>query len=321
MMKFTATSEESRIRADVVREFKTTLTDEQLMWWRKKRAGMADKTLMPQEHPSTAREAFISSGRHVFSIAKLEIMKKRANDPLFIGDLEDDDREIRPVENPDGALTIYKTPREGKRYFVPADVAEGVKDGCWSVAPVFDRSSWEVVAEIRLRCDPGDFGRLLCTLGEYYNWALLGPENNSIGAACLEAIKAKAYPHVLKTTDLWPEGEEKLGFPTDDRTKEMCISALRNAVDDLGYFENSKVAINEMMAAVRDEHGKMVSERARSMVGQDKKKMFLDCVSTRIIALYCLKFLTLDETYREPSQDEAPMRVSSLIGKRRRRAA
>lgn len=314
--RFTPTGDEVRVRDIVFKMYRVRLADEQLSWWRVERSRQPDKTLMAQEHPSYPREAFISSGRHVFSIPKLEIMQKRAKTPLCVGELVDDEKEISFADNPDGPLTIWITPREGRKYFIPADIAEGLVDGCYSVAPVLDRSSWEVVAELRLRCDPGDFGRMLCILGEYYHWALLAPEMNNHGNATLEAIKAKEYPHVLKTTDLWPDSTEKLGWPTDDRTKEAAISAYRNAIDDLAFIDNSKVAISEAMGAVRDEHGKMVSERAKSKTGIDKKKLYLDCVITRMIGLYCLKFLTLDETFRDKGDQDAPMVTTSVVRRR-----
>ena len=172
-----------------------------------------------------------------------------------------------------------------------------------------------MVAELRLRCDPGDFGRMLCTLGEYYFWAVLAPERNNMGTATIEAIKTKGYPHLLKTTDLWPDDVEKEGFPTDENSKTKAITAYRNAIDQLAYFENSHVAINEARAAVWDVNGKMVSERAQSKLGQEKKRLYLDCVITRCIGLYCLRFLGLDETYRE-SESAPGFSVSQIAGRR-----
>ena len=317
--KFAATSEEAKIREVVQKTYKIVLTDEQLNWWRWEKSRQVDKALMPQEHPSYPREAFLSSGRHVFPLPKIEIMESRVKDPVMVGYLEDDEKEIRPVDNPEGPLTIWIPPREGKRYFMPADVAEGVRNGAFNVSPVFDRSSWEVVAQIRLRCDPGDFGRMMATLGEYYNWALLAPEMNNHGHACLEAMKSwrgRGYPHILKTTDLWQGVTEKLGFPTDDRTKTLTITALRNVIDQLAYVENSPVALKEMMGAIFDEHGDMVSERSKNAVGKDKKRLYLDCVITRMIGIYCLKYMTLDESYRDNKVKNEGILVSRVAGPR-----
>lgn len=322
--KFAFTGEERRIVETVQKLYKITLTNEQIAWWRWERSRQADKTLMPQEHPSFPREAFLSSGRHVFPLPKIEIMESRVKDPVMIGYLEDDDREIRPMDNPEGPLTIWIPPREGRRYIIPADLAEGVKDGAFNVAPVMDRSSWEVAAELRLRSDPGDFGRMLSVLGEYYNWALAIPEMNNHGHACLEAMKAwrgRGYPHILKTTDLWRDVTEKLGFPTDERTKALTITALRNAIDQLAYVENSKVALKEMMGAVYNDHGKMVSERSKNTVGKDKERLHLDCVITRMIGIYCLKFLTLDATYRAVNEGGGGILVSRVAGQRAEKKA
>ena len=294
-----------KLRPEEVRmkkEYK--LDDEQVHWYRKMYAMQTEKEKMKQENPSKAREAFLSSGRHIFSLEKLEIMFKRCVQPLWIGELEDDLSTIRLVENPEGRLSVWKNRRDQCRYLIAADVSEGVKDGAWSVAAVFDRASWEMVAEFRARMDPGRFGDMLCLMGEFFNWAIVAPEMNNHGHATLEAMKAKSYPHILKTTDLWPGDVMKLGFPTDERTKGKIISALRNAIDAQNYIENSKVAIREMMRAVADKDGKMVSEGG-----------FLDCVITRGIGLYCLKFLTLDETYREKEEDRSPVMVTSIVSK------
>lgn len=313
---FVASEQEREMRTAIQSEFKFKITDEQIFWYRQKRAEQTDKSKMPQEFPSNAREAFLSSGRTIFNIQKLEIMRKRANPPQLIGELRDDAHTLDFFDRSDGPLTIWKSYRPDRKYLIAADVAEGVAGGAYSVGAVFDRSSWEVAAELRLHVDPGEFGRMLCALGEFYNWGILIPELNNHGHATLEAIKEKRYPHILKTTDIWPDERERYGFPTDDRTKEKIISALRNAVDELSYFENSQVAIREMQRAVRDKNGKMVSMGATP---EDGKRLNLDCVITRAIGLYCLKFLTLDETYRENPRAGQAMLVSSVAGSRAER--
>lgn len=284
------------------------------------KAGFSDKTLVPQEFPETDREAFLNSGRPVFTQAKLLEMEKRILPPQRIGDLEDDEHQIKFIDAPTtGKLTIWKPPREGRRYIVPADVAEGVPDlldqkqikedhRAWSVAAVIDRASWEVVAELRTKCNPGEFGRKLATLCEYYNWAIAAPERNNPGHATLEALKTVGYPHILRPSDLWPDDKTgKLGFPTDTRTKTLIVTALKDAIDQEQYHENSPVAIDEMLGAVVDESGKMVSSGG-----------FLDCVITRAIGMYCLKFLSVDETYKNPMRAKGGIHVTQAAGIRPR---
>jgi len=273
------------------------------------RLGFSDKTMIAQEFPETISEAFLTSGRPVFNSKILKQMEAMVSDIIFRGELVDDEREINFSASDKGELTIWKPPREGRRYMITADIAGGVRDEngldplkaanrCWSVGCVWDRSSWEVVAEIRLRCDPGAFGRKLATLGEYYKWALLAPESNNMGAATLEAIKGQGYPHVFRDKDIWPDKQGNLGFPTDERTKLLSLTSLRNAIDGMVYKENSLTAIDEMYEAVFNDAGKLTSTG------------WLDCVITRMIGLYLLKFFTLDETYRSKDAIDSPIMVT-----------
>lgn len=271
--------------------------------------GFTDKSLIPQEFPATEEEAFLSTGRHIFDTKKLQGMYDRCQPPLWIGELHDDKHTLSFDHLPEGRLSIWKPLKDFKSYLISADVAEGVKGGAYSVAAVFDRSSWEVVAEFRARLDPGQFGDILALMGEFWNWAILAPELNNHGHATIEALRRNHYPHILSTTQLWPDEVKREGFPTNIKTKESIISALRNAIDTQTYVESSKTAIDEMLRAVRDDSGKMVSE------GDG----FLDCVISRGIGLYCLRFLSLDETYRDNDSKRSPLKISSLTARPRSR--
>lgn len=279
-------------------------------------AGFSDKSMIPQEYPETELEAFLTSGRPHFNQSKLADMAKNVSKPFGIGFLKDDKHTIEFVRDEAGKLTMFMPRRDHGNYLIAADVAGGIPEGAdivaedadhraWSVAAVYDRSSWEVVAELRLRCDPGEFGRMLCVLGEFFNWAILAPEANNHGAATIEAIKTQEYPHLLYTTDLWKDEAKHAGFPTNSKTKAKIVTAVQNAIDNQSYKENSLVAIEEMQAATYSDDGSMVSEGG-----------FLDCVITRGIGLYCLQFLTLDESYREDSpRKRSPLVVTSVVSR------
>lgn len=276
--------------------------------------GFTEKSLIPQEYPNNATEAFLVSGRPRFPQHKLAEMEKRVAKPYDIGFLKDDKHTIEFVSYDKGKLTLWLPPRDFRKYLIAADVAGGIPEGAeldsedadhraWSVGTVFDRSSWEVVAELRLRCDPGEFGRMLAILGEFYEYAIVVPEANNHGAATIEAMKAVKYPHILNTSMIWPKETERAGFPTNERTKTLILTALYNAIEQKGYKENSVVAIEEMQSAVYAADGTMTSEGS-----------FLDCVITRAIGLYCLKFLTLDESYRAGKDDSNSIVASRVAG-------
>lgn len=270
------------------------LSTEQILWWRQKYKGIDDKALMPQEYPSNAREAFLTSGRHYFNLHKLDekLERIKANKALIVGDLEDDGAKINVISNLDGHLKIWKAPRHGRQYLIPADSGKGVQDGDWSVADVYDRASWEQVAQWRGRPDPGQFGEIMCQLGTYYNNAVLVPELNDQGWATVERIKANKYPHLLRTRDVWDKKDvpDVDGFPQNEKTRNHILTALRNSVDDDTIYFNSMTTVKEMMTFIQNE---------KTLKFEAQKGCHDDAVMTAGIGAYCLKFLTVDESYGE----------------------
>jgi hypothetical protein len=286
------------------------LDDQQAYWYRQKRLGMVDQSKMPQEYPSNAQEAFLASGRHVFNLGALQKMKTRCSAAQWLGEVYDDGQTVEFVESPEGRLKVWKHPRHGRHYLIAADTAEGVPEGDFSVAQVLDRGSWEQVAVWRGRVDQGTFGEILTALGYYFNNALLVPENNNTGWATIERIKGLRYPHLLRSSLLWPDDKNvKDGFPTNEKTKGLLITALRNSVDEQTGFVNDIVTVGELMTYVQHEDGKMGNIDTQD--GHD------DCVMSLGIGIYSLKFLSVDETYQPRAQSmSAGMIVSQVAGYR-----
>jgi hypothetical protein len=276
------------------------LTDEQMNWYRLKRSSMADKALMPQEYPSSAQEAFVTSGRHCFDMMRLvEIRMSVEQLPAELGDLRDDGREIKFYPNPEGQLTIYRRPQRNRRYLVSADVAKGVLGGNFSVADVWDRHSGEQVAQLRGRWHPTMYGDLLVDLGRFYNNAAVLPENNSLGLTTIAAMIAKKYPHIVRVKEVLKDKKgaagEEFGFPTTDTRnydgpRSLAIEALRNAVDDGTHVIHSVLTIGECETFIQNpDNGRWEAQEGC----QD------DCVLSGAIGVFALKFLKLDETYGE----------------------
>lgn len=264
------------------------LTNEQVYWHRNKRAGMTDKSLMPQEHPGNDQEAFLSSGRHAFDLRKIQEKKLRCKPSLFVGELYDDGKEVSFRDDVEGRSKVWQMPRQGRKYLIAADIAEGLNGGDYSVMSVHDLANHVQVATWRGHVDPGEFGRLLVTTAIFYENAVLIPELNNHGWATVEAIKAEKYPHLLKTTQLWKDEPEKEGFPQNERTRTQIITALRNVNDDDSVYINDPIFLDEMETFIQNE---------RTGKFEAQKNCHDDCVITLAIAVYCLRFLSVDETY------------------------
>lgn len=284
------------------------LTNEQIYWYRTKESKMADRSKMPQEHPSNDQEAFLHSGRHCFTLQKLAEKRPLLKNPIQVGDVEDDGAKVSFKDSDEGRLRIWKMPRPGRSYLISADTGEGVPEGDYSVMQVFDRATWEQVAVWRARIDPGLFGREMVKVGYFFNNAVLIPELNNHGWATVEAIKTLHYPHLLNTRDLWKDGEaEKDGFPTNEKTRNYAITAARNAVDDGTIFINDIVTVSEMESFVQNE---------KTQKFEAQKGCHDDCVISFSIGAYCLKFLTVDETYGAHAKQRHPRydSVTDLAG-------
>ena len=99
-------------------------TLEAIAWYRDKRLEMPDEWRLYSEFPSTANEAFQSTGRRVFRAAYVENIRKSCVPPAFIGDIvEKIDKEgckssfepLSPGEKNDGNyLSIWLMPEKEK---------------------------------------------------------------------------------------------------------------------------------------------------------------------------------------------------------------
>ena len=231
----------------------------QIAWRRKKRKDMSQPELFPQEYPATADEAFISSSAMVFDWISLMEHEKFCRRPNYRGYLEDLGEEIRykPVDN--GPLSIWCRPELEHSYIIGADIAEGVKDGCFSVACVIDVNTMEQVAEYHGHLPPDEFGDVLYTLGRFYNTAVVIPESwPGCGSVTMQKLIDLRYPKLWKRDKSdysHKKDNQLLGWETTKRTKPMMIHTLAEAIKDYSFKIRSTALIDEMRSFVYDGDG------------------------------------------------------------------
>jgi hypothetical protein len=242
---------------------KHDLTWEQLNWRRYTIANkcQGDEELFMQEYPSTAEEAFISSGRPKFNIPALRKYQTITKEPIRRGYLQWQDTSmggVKFVDDAKGYISLWKEPVKGELYAVGADVAEGLVDGDFSCGIVGD-SNFDIVGMWHGHIDPDLFGVELVKLAMYFNDAYLGVESNNHGLTTLTSIKKLEYWNLYftKTFDKIAEDmTQKLGWATTARTKPFMIDKLAEFIREFHLGIYSDLIIGEAFTYVIEDNGK-----------------------------------------------------------------
>jgi len=217
---------------------------------------------MAQEYPDNPDDAFLRSGRPMFSLDVLRKLDENAKEPIARGDfLVYRNRAYFP--DPQGAARIWEWPVEEGRYAIGADPAQGMEHGDYSSAHVINARNGHVVAHWHGRIDPDLFGTdVLFPLGKMYNWALMGVESNNHGLTTLKALqRAKYRPIFMQRSPRYKKSvpTEILGWRTSQITKPLAIDELNMALRDGAVTLWHRETIAELRTFVRDETGKKMS--------------------------------------------------------------
>lgn len=247
------------------------LDDDQL-YWRRREVAKAGLDMFKQEYPCTPEEAFITSGRPVFSPEALHTMIAAAKEPVARMAVEQvvDERtgaiDWRVQPNVRGELLVYHAREANHNYYIGADTGFGIRDpdkSDWCVAQVLD-SNMRQVAVWRGQVTPDHFADVLVALGYYYNIALLAPERNNHGLlVCIRVHKHLNYPNVftnLAEGALADRETYDIGFQTNVSTRPLIIDKLRGFVREREIEINDKTTLLEMLSFIATESGKMQAE-------------------------------------------------------------
>lgn len=276
-----------------------------LQWRRKKmKEFVHDPEKFYQEYPSTDIEAFIASGRPVFNTKALIKMDQRADGVKpDLYDLEGMKRgEVQGTKIEFSHLKVWEPPKDGNRYVIGADVAEGIevisedgKDADYSVATVMDRETRKTVARYRGHIDPDAFGDLLVQLGYWYNEATIAVEVNNQGIATVQRLRDRLYRRLYMREsgfdELFEEPTAKMGWRTDKASKYIMITDLAKAIRDGDFIDYDPVFIRECVSYVRDESG-----RTNAQEGSHD-----DCVMATAIALQLFDWKYIDRELPKPT--------------------
>lgn len=219
-----------------------------------------------QEYPTTASEAFLSTGTNVFKLPLLArhyqpVTNSRRGRLISVGNT------VKFVEAVDGELTVFRNPSKTQDYIIAGD-ATWTLEGDYACAQILNRRTLEQVAVYRKKIDPVHFATDLYLLGVHWNTALVAPEREGPGYATIGALLALSYPNVYRGPKLdHTPGKlvgDQYGWGTNKQTKPLAISHVVNVLSQplehvgqvtYGLLLHDPVTFDELQNYVTDGRG------------------------------------------------------------------
>lgn len=213
------------------------VSDEQIAWRRYKieqlRAteyvtGVDAEDLFAQEYPMDDMECWRAGGRSVFTKRQLSWAEAHVCPPIFSGSIINNKlvQDVGVEQDGRPALSLWEYPNPNDEYLIAGDVGEGIPQGDYSVASIWNTRTCEQAGEWRGRIDPASFGTILAQLGFLFNTALIAPEINSIGYTT-QATLTTIYPNLYRQKRHERMGKEpapeRVGWYTTSRTKPYLV--------------------------------------------------------------------------------------------------
>jgi len=239
-----------------------------------------------QEFPITPEEAFLRSGRNVFSIDTIQRYYEHVKLPAR-GQLDVKDDYKTFIQTNRGKLNIWEEPQANFRYAVGIDVAEGFATGDFSCAEVFDVRNYEQCAEWHGHIGQEDFAEILERIGKYYNRALLVVESNQ-GQTVLSYLKH--YPRLYYRRKPGVRGEKptrEFGFRTTGKTKGMLIADFKKLFEADELIINGRELLQEMKTYVEEAPDESGNKRVLKVMAEGNKND--DRIMAAMLAIQGLK--------------------------------
>lgn len=254
-------------------QFEQGATLESIKWYREASKSQPDKWRWKSEQPTTAEEAFQSTGHRWYPQDDVNRLRKGCREPMFIGDVYADSdwgenalKNITFREVNNGPLKIWfmpdKTLKCSDRYVVVVDIGGCSDHSDRSVICVFDRYDMThggvpmVVAEWCGHAPHYQIAWKAVQIASEYNNALLVVEANTLETEETEGGTGEYILDeiVLHYDNLWCRTtieqikagfEPKYGFHTNKSTKRTVCSHQQKVLAKNLYIELCKEACDE----------------------------------------------------------------------------
>lgn len=219
------------------------LTDAQIFWWDQRKQEHRD--LVYQYYPAEPEEAFLQSGRQVFSQLIIKAMSERYE---------------RPCLREENDIQVFQEPDENEFYGFGVDTAEGLAHGDNSVISVMKKSTGEEVAQCAGHISPHELAKKLGLLARMYRNHICIIERNNHGHTVIAYAKEDDQLNLYQkeVTDLvLNKITKKIGWDTTESSKSLAIDTLSRDLEDGVCIPYCIETYDELRTYVHGERGKM----------------------------------------------------------------
>lgn len=239
---------------------------ESIEWrrWALRNIAGNDEQYLGQEYPAYPDEAFISSGKNVFPLKKLEecYEPERGHRGMLVS-LDEHGSNPKYTPDPTGPLFVYRAPTKkdirDDRYFIAGDPSMTV-EGDPACIQVINRGTMEQVAVWHGRIGPIEFARQMMMLGRWYHNAELCPEVEGGGQATIATILNAGYPNVWldRRSDKAPgKVTNSYGWSTNFQRKRDAIGTLQYLIGDNSIIIHDKKTYDQLRNYIVRENGEL----------------------------------------------------------------
>lgn len=175
----------------------------------------------------------------------------------------------------DGALWIWKEPKEGHDYIIGVDAAEGAGDEADnSVFEVIDSKTLEQVAEFYSNLIPPYlFAQVLNEIATYYNHALIVVESNGHGGAVLSNLQHDCHYENLHYEDTGKKA--KAGIRIGLSNRSIILESMQHRLMNETLKINSRKFVKELNSFIYNVN----TQKAEAKKGSHDDAIMAVCIA------------------------------------------
>lgn len=269
------------------------LTDKEMTYYYMRWLSLKkDVERLNQEYPTTADEAFISTGKPYFDQKKILECKMMVQEPEYFDVIG---REVVDVYA--GPLMVWKKPQPKRAYVIGGDTAEGLHNGDYSTLTVIDVETREIQAIYKSQIPPDEFYEVCIAVGNWYNNALLAVEVNKDGLWVNNELERNGYTNLYyrqRIDDVTKQVAQTFGWRTDRQSRDSMLTELRSVFADVAFTQAP--LLDEMISFVRNARGK-----PEAVLGKHDDVIMATAIAYMVRKLWYVENFKQQNTQAKPS--------------------